>query len=244
MLPYHYQVLVEWGQLLFIVLLIVSIFVWFFMRKSKNTKRRNIVLISLGILLFLILSGTLLLDNYDSLIRVKREIIPEVPSSAKQLADEYIISKVGEQYFRENFVFDKQESIRIGGKNDSYSVTYRFSPLNQYNPTISVSVIVRDGKTSEASSGTLKQIPNCLQDASLCQFNLTSAEFGELARKHTLVGLEIEPPYIRRYACPERFDGTGTEFLIDYRTGQIVSIQRVSTAYPCYPEPVIERRGK
>ena len=203
-----------------------------------NTK--NIVRISIaafgGILVIALLYFLLSFILYSNIaIETKRQLFPEIPDSVRQIADQYIVEKVGHDYFQENFVFSKKRSEKITLHDDiTYRVQYDFLPLQKYmNPKeyyrYIIEVEVVNGVPREPNYGN--KIPSCVQDNSLCQFNLTKEGFDSLKLQY---GFQedlkpLEPPYLRMYTCPR-----GSLSLIDYRTNEILPGRAENTFFtPC-----------
>lgn len=175
-------------------------------------------------------------------LKLKKQLNLEIPHSTRQVADGYIIGKVGETYFKNNFVFNKEESAK-DADNPSYNVQYDFLPLKQYSSNDVVEVNVSNTIATEPAYGN--KIPDCVSDSSLCKFTLSQEKLNGLIAQYKVVtgNIELQPPYLKAYICPEN-----KVFLVDYRTKAVTVDNNTNFnkgpvfISPCV-NPVIEEEG-
>jgi len=213
------------GALILIVLAISSLLVWFLARHHVETRKR--VLKIIGIVSLVVLLGGILVLMRDTLSETKRQIISDIPGPVKQVADDYVISKVGNEYFQNNFSFNKRESVQWY-KSTTYSVKYDFLPLKEFTYNDIIEVLVYDG---EAHEGRLSEIPDCIADKSMCQFNLTKEDFISIAERNDVKEvLSLQPPFVKALICPNT-----TIVYVDYRTKEVTLEDARDEFYLCHP---------
>lgn len=192
------------------VLLILGVCIWLLVRKNKKLRKR--ILKILAIIFVPALALHIFVVYNQQLLYLKKQLMPDAPKSVIQVADAYIVGKVGESYFENNFKLNKQKSVNTPG-SFSYQVHYDFAPLNWSDRDFTVDIIVTNGVAQRGNS----DVPDCLSDSSLCQFNLTQEEFRNLVEDDGLLSIFVlEPPYLKTFACP-----ANARVQIDYRTKQI-----------------------
>lgn len=183
-----------------------------------NHKKITILFRIILILVFLVFFS---IDIYliYAINQEERIFVPAVPSSIRKIADEYIINKVGREYFNKNFVLDKKESIKLSESN-FYRVMYEFFPLKQYSiPNINYHIEIRVASNIAREWGE-PFVPLCLNDSSLCQFNLSKEELLTFKNKYSITGpLYFRPPHFAAYVCSDRV--TKNVMYVDYRTKEV-----------------------
>lgn len=194
---------------------IIALIIWFFTRKKPGGRKRIFKILAVSFVITLIVFVFLASRNF--LGEIKKELFPGVPPHIKQISDQYIIERVGQEYFDANFTFLKKESA----KDDSggvirYYARYDFVPLEQYTPDKSIRIVFQNGEAVQGEYDN--QVPNCAVDESLCNFKLTKEEFLVAATENKIFEvLRLQPPYLRSLVCPE-----GKVLLVDYRNGEVL----------------------
>lgn len=227
--------LINLGKITLIFLLILGSLTWL-LTKKRERKLRKVLLAFFGLVFIGVFTGIVLIANWDSIDKTKRQIIPDVPKTVKQIADNYIVARVGEEYFKNNFVFNKGESAK-DAQNPSYHVRYDFLPLKQYTENYALEVNVYNGVAKEAEWYGGK-IPDCAKDPSLCQFNLTRAELLDINEQGNPI--KLEPPFLKTYVCADNLVLGTVVLRIDYRTKKVSYGPTDGPLGPCTPIQIEE----
>lgn len=203
--------LIQLGVASLTILFAITGLVLLFVHKNKKLKK-NILIVAVAIVLFLFLliSFLVVFLNRYPIIRLKRQFIPAIPRSVREITDKYVVRKVGEEYFKINFIFNKTDSEKY--LDNPYKVRYYFLPLKNYTNDYILEIEVQNNQIVGGSN-----IPDCLKDKSLCQFNLTREEFLNIKNNYKFIDkLEFDPPFIISYICPDIL-----LLQIDYRTKEV-----------------------
>lgn len=204
--------------------------------KLKVNRKTYVKLYSLFLLLLLLAITFCLFYRSKSqisnrILEIKRTFISEIPPEIKTIADDYIISKVGEIYFEKNYKFIQKKSI-YSKKSDIYEIYYEFLPLKKYSyiRNTLANIEIRNKKIDHVWED---KIPNCINNPQLCEFNLTKSEFDQMMKEtgigsHELTRLRIDPPYLVLDICSD------LHFKLNYFTKKL-------EVYKANPNTCIER---
>lgn len=143
------------------------------------------------------------------------------PSKMIKIAEDYIISRVGIDYFRKNFKIADSGHMK---QELGYTIVYRFIPLEQYTNDGIVTIHISGDKAES------NLVPNCVKDNSLCDFKITNAEALQIAKNNGFNSSDLRvgvTPFIKSPILPFAIEITSCKLdkamQIDYRNGKILS---------------------
>lgn len=147
-----------------------------------------------------------------------------IPNTAKKIAEDYLVSKVGKGNFNTLFVYSKSDSYTPG--NSDYYLTYHFTPFRNFSDTDTIVVRVKNGNIDYVNG-----VPNCVTDVSQCQFAINRDQALSIAQANgfsaddrrvrwTPFGVHPLGFAISITSCLEN-----KEMRIDYRNGRVISFQ-------------------
>lgn len=145
------------------------------------------------------------------------------PEDIQMLAEDYLKSKVGDVRYDDYFVLAADGHIK---QENGYTVKYHFRPLAEVAPSNdTVTVHIRGGAVQYAN-----MVPNCVQDATLCDFNVTGEQALEAARSNGFDAQDLRlswSPFVPSSSLPLAIritSCTANEAMyIDYRDGTVIA---------------------
>lgn len=101
---------------------------------------------------------------------------PQV-NQAIAISNSYIISKVGDQYFQQNYKLLPEKSRICNKENQSYCIQYEYLPASE----LSQKQQILQSKITNGKIDHFNGVHDCLNQPQLCQFTTTKNEAIELA---------------------------------------------------------------
>ncbi|HSX05732.1 MAG TPA: hypothetical protein VLF69_04655 [Candidatus Saccharimonadales bacterium] len=157
---------------------------------------------------------------------------PAAPTTVEAAASNYLIAKVGTDNFKKLYVFDKAKSSYANPKDSTYDfIAYHFAPLKavtNYDDVIMVQV--NRNKLTEVFADA---VPDCIKDASLCNFKVTGQQALQIAKSNALNAGDTvitwhnkNDSYAKKKALPFVIVASSCKqnisLFIDYRNGSIL----------------------
>jgi|SRR3989344_1471024 len=148
-------------------------------------------------------------------LETPRENIDSItPNEIIVKADSFVISQVGESYFKENFVLavtktDEQTSFKNNSPDATYLVFYEYLPLSVLTQSkFLVSVNLGKNLDSPVFSNT---ILDCVNEPTLCEFTVTKEQALKTAKENGVSG-DANQIFLQRFYTfddPAFFEGWG-----------------------------------
>lgn len=117
-----------------------------------------------------------------------KQILPtqqKIPNSVESAADDFLISKVGKDKFKQYYTFDKSRSSYANPKDSRYDfLAYHFSPwkaVTDFDDIIMVQV--NRNNLKEVSSDA---VPDCIKDTSYCDFGVDKKKALTIAKQNSI----------------------------------------------------------
>ncbi len=146
-------------------------------------KQNKLLIISLLVLFLLIGIVTYLIKNNPQAFKIAKN--PRIKGRELEtnsaVVEEHIISLVGKDYFEENYRLLPEESYICQDYENfkTYCISYEYLPASQISgEQITVGAQVRHQKLLYKTG-----LPNCLEDKTRCQFNITKEQAIAIAKE-------------------------------------------------------------
>ena len=128
----------------------------------------------------------------------------EAPAWLVKNTDQFLIERLGEEYFRENLVLDSQKAYLLGNK---YDVRYIHTTFTQFAPPgKSTPIWTKVHAGTGEIMGEHEWIPLCRTEPALCEFNVSEEEALATAEA---AGLDVNSGNFRHYIDYTKKTGVG-----------------------------------
>lgn len=147
-----------------------------------------------------------------------------------QAADAFIISRVGEERFHKYFKLDTSRSNDSDPHESNLdSRAYHFSLLKK---AADDDLIVVQVNKNDASQTYANLVPDCVKDATLCDFNITKQQALSIARKNGFTASDLETSWDASHDSPKLAIKVSScsqnkSMWIDYQSGRVTGFESV-----------------
>lgn len=156
--------------------------------KSKTPQNQAPGVTILGIIILLLVVITTLTIGGIARYYVGKTASQKAPASREQVikaADNYLISKVGQEKFKQYYTFEQNRSGFTDPETSKYDfVAYHFSPwkeVTDYDDIIMVQINRFDLLAAQADA-----VPNCIKKEDLCSFKVDKSTALGIAKNNGL----------------------------------------------------------